>query len=441
MATDGIDLSHMNFSIPWTRVEELSSALSNASMALQGLGSDSISQRLRVQMYEVILSSVFSGIYTVLVLIAVYLLCRRGLKRLPIVVMLLIIVTLYTSTAIYWATLLRQGFGDLRIVATDLAHETSRIDTVMSSFRQTVLSNGTAKADLGALSPVQDQRRFFWPRPSQDCIGTASLTVNVVLGDAVVWWRALVLWRRSPAMRCVYSAILVCFTLVPGVIVTTHGFTSGAFYIRDEWGLAASILSLVSNAMATSLIAYKAWQHRKLVRMTFGSGSARTRVEKALAILIESGTIYCLLWLVIVVYQSCAIALSHGDSVTSQYIYRFHFIVEGSLVSLIGIYPTLVIILVAVNQSHCESTFTCESCSDVRFARGSGSHSHSRIAGEAANVSQCVIRLLPTRSTASIGSTRDRDARRASDASQAVLCPPPAEKKKGRCSEAGLGLA
>ena len=66
---------------------------------------------------------------------------------------------------------------------------------------------------------------------------------------------------------------------VAGTIVTVHGcrsssnklleliapnvgnvqLTPGSLYTGDVWGLAASVLSLVTNTAATTLIAYKAW--------------------------------------------------------------------------------------------------------------------------------------------------------------------------------------
>ncbi|KAI0752531.1 hypothetical protein C8Q80DRAFT_1146647 [Daedaleopsis nitida] len=69
---------------------------------------------------------------------------------------------------------------------------------------------------------------------------------------------------------------------------------------------------LISNAMATCFLAYKIWQHRKLVRMTFGAGFVVTgsiHKENALAILIESGLIQPSLSL-----PCCTVALTHGGS-------------------------------------------------------------------------------------------------------------------------------
>ncbi|KAI0706699.1 hypothetical protein C8Q76DRAFT_629649, partial [Earliella scabrosa] len=125
-------------------------------------------------------------------------------------------------------------------------------------------------------------------------------------GDAVVWWRALVLWRGN---RLVYalSALLLIATISidnyylfnPQESLVTET-PSGTFYAGDSWGFAASVFSLTNNVMATSFIAYKAWYHRRVIKASFKESSPRTRVERVLALLVESGTVYCVLWVSII---------------------------------------------------------------------------------------------------------------------------------------------
>ncbi len=77
---------------------------------------------------------------------------------------------------------------------------------------------------------------------------------------------------------------------------------------------ASAILSLATNALATVLIAYKAWcvlrrlspfavlmtivptrEHKQLVKKLFSAAGTKSRVLNALALLVESGSIYCAL--------------------------------------------------------------------------------------------------------------------------------------------------
>ena len=84
--------------------------------------------------------------------------------------------------------------------------------------------------------------------------------------------------------------------------------------LDNAYSAASSILSVTTNILATSLIAYKAWyvilvsfgdigfnslleptfnrEHRQLVEKHFATAGTKSRVLQALALLIESGSIY-----------------------------------------------------------------------------------------------------------------------------------------------------
>ena len=49
--------------------------------------------------------------------------------------------------------------------------------------------------------------------------------------------------------------------------------TPGSLYTGDSWGVTASVLSLVTNMIATSLIGYKAWYDTILLHSVFASES------------------------------------------------------------------------------------------------------------------------------------------------------------------------
>ncbi|KAI0744358.1 hypothetical protein C8Q80DRAFT_1186463 [Daedaleopsis nitida] len=135
-------------------------------------------------------------------------------------------------------------------------------------------------------------------------------------------------------------------------------------------GVATSVLSLVTNITATGLIAYKAWHHRRMVKQHLSTGSARTRAERTLTLLVESGIVYCILWVFVVAYQVTVDTFWFWVSYPSyiletKYSYNFtkgfQYIVEGCLVPLIGLYPTLIILLVSLDKSHCENNFSYRS--------------------------------------------------------------------------------
>ena len=90
-------------------------------------------------------------------------------------------------------------------------------------------------------------------------------------------------------------------------------------YTGDPWGLAAVAFSLATNTFSTSLIGYKAWyvalprvlppnphliggpfghcrEHRSFLRAHLGTRRSTTTVVRMLALLVESGVAYCLIW-------------------------------------------------------------------------------------------------------------------------------------------------
>ncbi|RDX47373.1 hypothetical protein OH76DRAFT_1354415, partial [Lentinus brumalis] len=112
----------------------------------------------------------------------------------------------------------------------------------------------------------------------------------------VVWWRACVLWPANRAVRlvCMIMILLTISMHLPS-LASTFQATYGDMLIDDLWGIITGLSSLLTNIIATTLIAYRAWQHRRTI-MTYLRASRRTQVERTLALLVESGLLYCALW-------------------------------------------------------------------------------------------------------------------------------------------------
>ncbi|PIL26809.1 hypothetical protein GSI_11070 [Ganoderma sinense ZZ0214-1] len=73
-------------------------------------------------------------------------------------------------------------------------------------------------------------------------------------------------------------------------------------------GLAACVLSLATNLLATLLVGYKAWRMRRRLRgfllAKVQVGGTRSRTWKVLSLLVESGAVYCATWVLIVAFQA-----------------------------------------------------------------------------------------------------------------------------------------
>ncbi|KAM5536737.1 hypothetical protein V8D89_009576 [Ganoderma adspersum] len=273
--------------------------------------------------------AVLYGLFLALAVVSLYLLLRRGIRRPLSAIQVFAVTTLLMSTTIHWAVVVLQRFGSVLV------------------------------------NPGMDTGTFWRQFVVEQCVGTATLTINIILSDLVVWWRAWVLWPESRVVR-ISGCVLLLATFVMSVVDTTFSCQAqeGFMFEGLAEGNAAAALSLATNFTATILTAYKAWLYRKSARNYAESGSMNSRVEHILVLLVESGALYCALWIVVIVWQV---------GVDNQYIRTLIFVqhhhhessfwaqggvlIEGCLVPLIAIYPTVIIVLVALNKSGIENGF------------------------------------------------------------------------------------
>ncbi|ETW83624.1 hypothetical protein HETIRDRAFT_241657, partial [Heterobasidion irregulare TC 32-1] len=114
------------------------------------------------------------------------------------------------------------------------------------------------------------------------------------LSDAIVVWRAWALWSGN---RIITIGLICLLAVTASTLLSIfftdviHGSRVGGIVQRTSW-----LTAFMTNVVVTSLVAYKAWKHRQFIKSQFGSGSKRTNTEKILILLIESGVLYCLVW-------------------------------------------------------------------------------------------------------------------------------------------------
>ncbi|KAF8180788.1 hypothetical protein K438DRAFT_1768326 [Mycena galopus ATCC 62051] len=105
--------------------------------------------------------------------------------------------------------------------------------------------------------------------------------------------------------------------------------------------------SLATNVTCTILIGYRAWQHRRSMKsLDIVEHPRRMSADKVLSILVESGFIYCLLWLTHISGYVQFGPASRTDA--GIYIYWL-FNAMGNQIS--GMYPTLIIVIVNFKQT------------------------------------------------------------------------------------------
>ncbi|KAI0753972.1 hypothetical protein C8Q80DRAFT_1116841 [Daedaleopsis nitida] len=306
-------------------------------------GSDSTSRFINT-----VLSTALFGIATSLAIASTYILCGKGLARRATAILLSAVFVLYASTTVFWGAALNRNLVYTREAA-------AAADAVSSCDVQALLNPVRTSA-------VNDR---------MSCVQTATLTINILVGDAVVWWRASLIWtgRSRYAIFALCSALLLatfaisvadtCGSCNLDLVREESGY--GQLFAGDKLGAVASILSLVTNVVATLLTAYKAWTHARLLRNYFSAGSMMTNVERILILLTETGLVYSGIWVVVAIYQ---IGINQGDlydssvsNVASNFWGVVGYFINGALVPTIAIYPMMIIVLVALKKSQMDRSF------------------------------------------------------------------------------------
>ncbi|KAI0054803.1 hypothetical protein BV25DRAFT_1922360 [Artomyces pyxidatus] len=201
-------------------------------------------------------------------------------------------------------------------------------------------------------------------------VGAVSVRINYILSDAIVVWRALVLWRSDFKISTILAVFMLGTIAAAGTDVGlslaqlfgTHDIVDDQSPVKGgERALTLVGPTLGTNIVATSLIAYKAWQHRTFIRDNLSQSNTATKVENVLGLLVESGIIYCIVW---IFYLLAAFRLFTAVGFE---------VINGIMVQISGIYPTMIIILVCLQKSHCDQYSKYDVGDTLRFATAPGS--------------------------------------------------------------------
>ncbi|KAJ3750796.1 hypothetical protein DFH05DRAFT_117003 [Lentinula detonsa] len=158
---------------------------------------------------------------------------------------------------------------------------------------------------------------------------TTLFSIEYLIGDSVVVWRACALWGYRKTV--VLLPILLLASAIVGEPQICYNSYIGTFF-----------LSIAINLLATSLIATKAWMHRRLLQSA--SVERSTRVLKVLILLVESGFIYLLLWAT----KSMSIFVDLNSTPSGQFAVTMLNSVGNQIV---GLYPTLLMVLVHMQRT------------------------------------------------------------------------------------------
>ncbi|KAI0051430.1 hypothetical protein FA95DRAFT_1569932 [Auriscalpium vulgare] len=258
-------------------------------------------QPLLVPLAAEVCETMFFGLYTALFAFSTYaLLYGRPLTR-PRLLILAATVAMYAVSALHWA---------------------SNTAVLVQSLH--------AEPPVYKMSAWQEGVVIYVP------------IINYILSDAIVLWRAWVIWERRIAL-VVLPIVFMFGSLVCGCVSALYTIRARTtesirdvnlgFYI----GIGVWVFTTLTNIWATFLIGIKAWQYRRFVRSLMGKASMLTKAERGLALLIESGLLYVFLW---AAYEATYFASSQPS-----------LVFDAIIVQLVGIYPTIIVIIVTLKMS------------------------------------------------------------------------------------------
>ncbi|KAF9075287.1 hypothetical protein BDP27DRAFT_1315830 [Rhodocollybia butyracea] len=171
-------------------------------------------------------------------------------------------------------------------------------------------------------------------------------TMNLLLSDAIVVWRAWILFQRAwfPKFGLALLTIVNIGINISNCILVNLEVTKTLGPGSKVMGWLSGLISLIVNMFATGLIALKARNHHRL--MTQIGIYKRSRVQNTLLLLIESGAIYCAIQLA---YTISLLINTHTSS-KSGFSNIFYLISAIGCVS-IAWYPVAVVILINQHNS------------------------------------------------------------------------------------------
>ncbi|KAF8129397.1 hypothetical protein K438DRAFT_1999929 [Mycena galopus ATCC 62051] len=199
-----------------------------------------------------------AGVLSLLFLFSSIALVQQGINVRPRVFMLTATVTMYAASATHWGL---------------------NLYTVMHEI---------SDPDGWVALPIE--KKWLW-----SVVTTIALFFNFWISDMVVMWRACAVWGWRREVKIVFLVFVIAPVILATIDVSMAHPTPTSFQ-PNAFGLAALLVSLVSNLWATSIIGYKAWIHRKNIQSYFETESRTSAAYNILAILTESGFLYCGIW-------------------------------------------------------------------------------------------------------------------------------------------------
>ncbi|KAI0309434.1 hypothetical protein OF83DRAFT_65634 [Amylostereum chailletii] len=290
---------------------------------------DQLSNIIRQRVFPNIVETALFAIFTVLICISTCICISKGLRSRPNRILLALTLVMYTASATLWATDLKLMWNELNIFLPELL------------------------SPLGSLDALEEMNHNL------SFAGNTISLVNFLLGDAVVLWRACVVWNWRKAVVVVAISIFTCLTgfnilyILSDVLPYFPSAPRSLVSVTNHSGLISIVtfsVSAFANVWATSMVALKVWIYRRDIRRYLQNKTSKGALESVLMMLVESG----------IVYSICMVLLI-PPTIPSTSLYSSVFFIywgDSVLNQISGIYPTSVIVLVALQKMHRDHQFS-----------------------------------------------------------------------------------
>ncbi|KAJ3977919.1 hypothetical protein EV361DRAFT_394881 [Lentinula raphanica] len=176
---------------------------------------------------------------------------------------------------------------------------------------------------------------------------TTIFSIEYLIGDSVVVWRACALWGYSKKVMLLPTLLLSAAAVLVFFFVGCLGLHDWEYILGEpevcyNSYIGTFFLSIAINLLATSLIATKAWMHHRFLRSA--SVKKSTRVLKIMILLVESGFIYLVIWGT----KSMSIFMDLNATPGGQFAVS---LLNSMGNQVVGLYPTLLMVLVNEQRS------------------------------------------------------------------------------------------
>ncbi|THU87604.1 hypothetical protein K435DRAFT_867129 [Dendrothele bispora CBS 962.96] len=210
--------------------------------------------------------------------------------------------------------------------------------------------------------------------------------LNFLLSDGIVVWRT---WVLFPFDKLVKFTLVFCM-LVASVCTCVDGAITAsrtAFDILHSVGgpatrnLLMSLPLLFTNVLATGLIGYKAWSHRKAVKQNLlSTKTTMSKALKTLWLMIESGLVYCIIWMAYI------IVIETGPNSNDALATAPASIFISIIPLLAALFPALVILVTALEDNKESSNRSRILSQSIQFASRNTATSATGISTARSNI-------------------------------------------------------